>query len=76
MPSIWVESLERSLEQALDLLAAAVQDCTDELWETPMWLVPAPDPDRPFLGSDWQPITDPTQRRALVQRWVQRWRLS
>ena len=73
MASIWVESLGRSFEQALDLLAAAVRDCTDDLWETSMWLVPAPDPDRQFLGSDWNPVTNPSQRRALVQRWVQRW---
>jgi hypothetical protein len=73
MASIWVESLGRSFEQALDLLAAAVRDCTDELWETSMWQVPAPDPDRQFLGSDWNAVTDPAQRRALVQRWVQRW---
>jgi hypothetical protein len=73
MASIWVESLGRSFEQALDLLAAAVRDCPDELWETSMWLVPAPDPDRQFLGSDWNPVTDAAQRRALVERWVQRW---
>ena len=72
MASIWVESLGRSFEQALDLLAAAVRDCTDELWETTLWQVPAPDPDHQFLGSDWNPVTDPVQRRALVQRWVQR----
>jgi hypothetical protein len=38
-----------------------------------MWQVPAPDPDRQFLGPDWNPVTDPAQRRALAQRWVQRW---
>lgn len=73
MASIWVESLGRSFEQALDLLAAAVRDCTDELWETAMWRVPAPEPERQFLGPDWDPITDPAQRRALAQRWVERW---
>ncbi len=73
MTSIWVESLGRSFEQALDLLAAAVRDCTDELWETSMWLVSAPDPERQFLGPDWNPITDPAQRRALAQQWVLRW---
>jgi hypothetical protein len=73
MASIWVESLGRSFERALELLAAAVRDCTDELWETSMWQVPAPGPDRQFLGSDWNPVTDPAQRRALAQRWAQRW---
>jgi hypothetical protein len=72
MGSIWVESLNRSLEAALDLLAAAVRDCTNELWETGMWQVPAPGPDHQFLGPDWVPVTDPAQRSALVQRWVER----
>ena len=73
MPSIWVESLGRSFEQSLDGLAAAMRDCTDEMWETPMWQVPAPGPDHQFLGSDWNPVTDPAERSALVLRWVQRW---
>lgn len=73
MASIWVESLGRSFDQALDLLAGAVGECTEEMWETPMWQVPAPGPDRPFLGSDWKPITDPAQRDELVQGWVERW---
>jgi hypothetical protein len=72
MPSIWVESLGRSFEQALDLLAAAVRDCTDELWESPMWPVAPLQPDHQFLGPDWQPITDVAQRNVLAQRWVER----
>jgi hypothetical protein len=72
MASIWVESLGRNFEQALDLLAAAVRDCTDELWETSMWPVAAPAADHPFLGSDWKPITDPAQRSALARGWVER----
>ena len=72
MASIWVESLGRSFEQALDLLAAAVRDCPDHLWETPMWQVSPPDADHPFLTADWQPVTDPVQRNALAARWVQR----
>jgi hypothetical protein len=39
--SIWAESIARSLDQALDLLATAVRGCTDERWQTPMW--PTPD---------------------------------
>lgn len=69
---IWVESLSRNFEQALDLLAAAVRDCTDELWEASMWRVPAPGADFPFLGPDWQPITDAAQRSALIERWIER----
>ena len=72
MASIWLESLGRSFERAQDLLATAVRDCTDELWETTMWQVPAPDANHQFLGPDWQPITDREERRAVVQRWVQR----
>lgn len=73
MGSIWVESLGRSFEQALDLLAAAVRDCPGELWERSMWEVPAPDSGREFLDADWNPITDPDLRRALEQRWSERW---
>ena len=40
MTSIWVESLRRSFDEALDLLAAAMRDCTDDLWESSMWEVP------------------------------------
>jgi hypothetical protein len=36
MTSIWVESLGRTFDAALDLLAAAVRDCTDDLWKSSM----------------------------------------
>ena len=72
MATIWAESLGRNFEQALDLLAAAVRDCTDDLWETSMWPVPAPGPEHQFLGPDWKPITDAAQRTALIEAWVQR----
>jgi len=72
MAAIWVESLGRSLDQALDLLAAAVRDCTDELWVSSMWEVPRPVDDHPFMNADWTPITDPAQREALARRWVER----
>lgn len=76
MTSIWVEGIGRSFEQAWDLLSAAVRDCTDELWETSMWevpAVPALDADHHFIDSNWNAITDPAEHRALSQRWVQRW---
>lgn len=73
MTSIWVESLGRGFEHALDLLAAAVRDCTDELWEAPMWPVPAPDPGRQLIGPDAKPVTDVVQRAALVQRHSAPW---
>jgi len=72
MPSIWVESLGHSFGEALDLLAAAIGDCSDELWAAPMWRVSPPGPEFQFLGVDWKPITDPEQRGALTQRWVER----
>jgi|GEM_PF-1166818 len=70
--SIWVESLGRALEDALEMLAAAVRDCPGDLWETPMWPVAAPGTDQPFLGPDWKPVADPARRLALAERWVQR----
>ncbi len=76
MTSIWVESLGRSLDQALDLLVAAVKDCTGELWETPMWRVPPPDLGRALLGSDGRPVADPAQRDALVQRHATPWAIA
>ena len=72
MATIWVESLGRSFDAALDLLAASVRDCMDALWETSMWPVPAPSPDFQFLAPDWSPVTDPAERSALIQRWVER----
>ncbi len=72
MASIWVESLSRSFDQALDLMAAAVRDCTDDLWESGMWQVTPPGADHQFLGSDWSPITDEAQRSTLIERWVHR----
>lgn len=55
---------------------APVQECPDELWETSMWDVPAPDPDRAFLDSDWIPVTDSAQRRDLAQRWSTPWSMA
>jgi hypothetical protein len=72
MTSIWAESLARSLEQVLDLLAAAVRDCPDNLWEESMWPVPPPGSGHQFLGPDWKPVTDAAQRSALARRWVER----
>jgi hypothetical protein len=73
MASTWVESVGHGLAQALDLLAAAVRDCTDDLWVTPMWPVPAPEAGRPLLGPGGAFVTDSAQRSALVQRWATPW---
>jgi hypothetical protein len=72
VPSIWAESLGYSFEQGLDLLVAAASDCPDGLWAAPMWRVSPPGPEFQFLGADWKPITDPDQRAALIQGWVDR----
>lgn len=66
--SIWVESLGLNFQEALDLMEAAVRDCTDELWQAPMWEVPAPPDAIELRGPDGQLVTDPAARRALVQR--------
>ena len=76
MGSIWVQSVARALEQALDLLAAAVHDCTDELWESPMWPVPAWSPDRELIGPDRLPVSGPEQRNSLVQRHSTPWSVA
>ena len=74
--SIWVDSLGRSFDEALDLLAAAVRDCGDELWEASMWEVPADlfGPEPP--GPDGKPVTDPAARAALVQRRSTPWSVA
>ncbi|HEX5478255.1 MAG TPA: DinB family protein, partial [Dehalococcoidia bacterium] len=76
MTSIWVESLGRNFEQALDLLAEAVRECPDKLWEVGMWEVPADlfGPAPP--GPDGQPVTDPAARHALVQRRSTPWSVA
>lgn len=68
-----MESIGRSFEEALELLAAAVRDCTDELWETSMWEVPAPDADDELEGPDGKLVTDPAARRILIQRHSTPW---
>ena len=73
MGSIWIDSLARSFETALNLLVGAVADCPDELWGASMWEVPAPDAKYELRGPDGTAITEPTERLALVQRWSAPW---
>lgn len=73
MEPIWVEALGRSFQQALDLMDAAVRDCTDELWQTNMWQVPSPEAAREVRGPDGNLVTDPGQRQALVQLYGTPW---
>ena len=75
MPSIWVESLGRNFEHALDLLGSAIRDCPAERWESSMWDVPAPDANWDLHGPDGL-VTDPDARRALVQRWSTPWAVA
>ena len=76
MMSIWVESLSRTFDAALDLLAAALHDCTDDLWEASMWHVPTDlfGPAPP--GPDGTPVTDPAARHALAQRRSTPWSVA
>ena len=76
MTSIWVESLGRNFDEALDLLAAAMRDCTDDLWGSSMWEVPADlfGPAPP--GPDGKPVTDPAARTALAQRRSTPWSVA
>jgi hypothetical protein len=76
MSPIWVESLGRNFESSLGLLEAAIRDCTDELWETSMWVVPARDPEAELTGPDGRLVTDPAARRALVQRHSTPWSIA
>lgn len=71
MASIWVESLGRNLEDALDLLAAAVRDCTGDLWETSMWRVPAPMPGGEIAAAGTAVRSDVRQRHATP--WAVAW---
>ncbi|OAI39359.1 hypothetical protein AYO38_07860 [bacterium SCGC AG-212-C10] len=71
MTSIWLEGVRRGLDQALDLLAGGIKECSGDAWATPMWPVSAPGDDHVFLGEDWKPI-DAGQRSAFVQQWVAR----
>ena len=76
MSSIWLDSLNRSFEEALDMLATAVQDCTDELWVQPMWDVPADLFGLQPPGPDGTPATNAAERKALVQRRSTPWSVA
>ena len=76
MASIWLESLGRSFDAALDLLAAAVRDCPHALWESPMWQVPAWDPKIDVVGPRGERVTDAAERVALVQRHATPWAVA
>jgi hypothetical protein len=74
--SIWVESLGRNFEGALGLLEAAIRDCTDELWEASMWVVPARDAAAEPTDAGGSPVSDPAARPALLQRHSTPWSIA
>lgn len=76
MESVWAQSVERSLGEALDYLAAAVQDCPDELWREPMWRVRPSEIVGETRDATGTPVTDPARRDALVQRWSAPWSVA
>jgi len=74
--SVWTASLGHHFDAALDLLANAVNDCSDDLWTSGMWEVPddlfGPEPP----GPDGKPVTAQAERRALVQRRSTPWSVA
>ena len=71
-----MESLSRTFDAALDQLAAALRDCTDDLWESSMWEVPADVFGLAPPGPDGKPVTDPAARHALAQRRSTPWSVA
>lgn len=70
---MWVESLQERFDRAFDLLEAAIRDCPDEHWRSNMWEVSDDDPSREVRGPGRVVVTDPAERRALVQRFGTPW---
>ena len=68
MASIWVKALGARFQHGLDLLEAAVRDCSDELWRANMWEVADDDPAVEVRRPGGGLVTDPAERHALVQR--------
>ena len=73
MVSVWVESLQERFDRAFDLIEAAVLDCTEEVWQSNMWEVLDDEPARAIRGPGGVVVTDPAERRALVQRFGTPW---
>ena len=76
MASIWVESLGRNFEEALAMLASAVSDCSEALWEASMWEVPADLFGTNPPGPDGRPLTDLAERHAIAQRRSTPWSVA
>jgi len=76
MVSVWVESVSRGLDEALELLASAVQDCPDDLWRSSMWRVLPSEMGGDVHDVNGETVTDPGQREALIQRWSAPWSVA
>lgn len=76
MRSVWVESVGRGLDEALELLATAVRSCPNALWRTPMWHVQAAEIVGEVRDVGGRPVIDPARRDALVQRWSAPWSVA
>jgi hypothetical protein len=74
--TVWAASVRRSLDDALQLLSAVVQDCPDELWRTPMWRVQASEIAGEVYDDGGSALTDRAQRDARIQRWSQPWSVA
>ena len=71
MTSVWVESLGRNMQGALDLMEAVIRDCPDELWQANMWRVEGQGAE--IRDADGNPVTDEAEQHSLVQGNGQPW---
>lgn len=71
-----MESVRRSLNDAVDLLSAVVKECPSELWRAPMWRVQPAEIAGEVYDGDGQPITDPELRVTRIQRWSEPWSVA
>ena len=76
MVTVWLGSVRRSLHDALDLMAAAVNECPDHLWESSMWWVDVTEIVGEARDARGNPVNDPELRSALVQRWSAPWSVA
>ena len=74
--SVWAQSVGGALDDALITLSLAVGACEGPAWEACMWEVPAPSPDQSLAGPGGEPVTDPAERAALVQRFSKPWSVA
>jgi hypothetical protein len=76
MGTMWADSVRRSLDEAVVLLGAVVEDCPDELWRAPMWRVQPSEIVGDVYDDHGVPISDPAHRDARIQRWSHPWSVA